>query len=858
MPSPYAQATLFAAGALYGADVADALDGPVEAGATTTFVIPNGLFVVPIGTAKPATVEVRLNGSGFQTVTPGQPFSVVYTNAGEKTIRVRALIGGVMRHARFTIHVRETGSGGGNLLQGTPEEECAARAVASHWAPGRVYCGVTPAAQYAWQAPRDYPGVLNLYDGENRTANYDYAVSLAPGHTQITKPIIVVSGYDPFEGTGLDLIYQTLVQFDNGITVGPFVNLPLALKAQGYDLVVMDYADSHDFIPRNGLALVDLIGKVHAEMDANPNAADEISVIGFSMGGLVSRYALAYMEEMQMDHRVHLFVSYDSPQQGAYVPIGLEMMAADVYDIFDGVLDVLDFFGSDGKNFIEQRLYGASIQQLLTFWTGTDVDAASPGAVQTQIRKDLYADLLGLGDYPDDLRRVAISNGNGNGRRQHLAEEWDEPSPPRMQPGAQALYAAAGGSVLWGLLGAHHRFITRNAAVSGIAAQVYRHYQQLCFIACFNDTVEETTLTLPNPYDVVPGGYRPSYAAFEVEHFDSRSALYGLGALIHVLGGPSLYFDVDTYAQRHAFVPTVSALDYRTDYYSSREALVDATFLNQDLGATINRSDASRTQFDALFMAGDKGDAASIGLENQAHLFVSDGIKAFILEQLTLPIPDHSPPSLTVSISGPSTVLSGQSAAWSASVAGGAPPYTYQWQYRYNDDGGGGGCPSCPEGPWVGWSDGGTAASMTHTFYAAGDHTVMVIVTDDAGTTRSATQGVTVTNGRIAGAETGGAGAHAQASLGTGSIPEAFALHAVAPNPVNRTAAIRYDLPEASEVSLVVYDLLGREAARLAGSPREAGMHSIALDAADLPSGVYLVRLQAGSFVATERFTLVR
>ncbi|MCK5571829.1 MAG: T9SS type A sorting domain-containing protein, partial [Bacteroidetes bacterium] len=56
----------------------------------------------------------------------------------------------------------------------------------------------------------------------------------------------------------------------------------------------------------------------------------------------------------------------------------------------------------------------------------------------------------------------------------------------------------------------------------------------------------------------------------------------------------------------------------------------------------------------------------------------------------------------------------------------------------------------------------------------------------------------------------------------------------------------------------VVYDLLGTEVARLADGRYPAGVHEFRFDATGLASGVYLYRLEAGSFVQTRRMLLVR
>jgi hypothetical protein len=88
--------------------------------------------------------------------------------------------------------------------------------------------------------------------------------------------------------------------------------------------------------------------------------------------------------------------------------------------------------------------------------------------------------------------------------------------------------------------------------------------------------------------------------------------------------------------------------------------------------------------------------------------------------------------------------------------------------------------------------------------------------------------------------------------------PEQFALHQNSPNPFNPSTRIFFDVPERSRVRLKVFSLLGQEIATLLDAPVDAGRSSVEFDAVNLPSGVYLYRLEAGGFVATKRMTLLR
>ena len=91
----------------------------------------------------------------------------------------------------------------------------------------------------------------------------------------------------------------------------------------------------------------------------------------------------------------------------------------------------------------------------------------------------------------------------------------------------------------------------------------------------------------------------------------------------------------------------------------------------------------------------------------------------------------------------------------------------------------------------------------------------------------------------------GGAGKGNTSAFDTdmGEQPTEVVLEGNYPNPFNPQTTIRFGLPEASEVSLVVYDLMGREVQVLVRGTLSAGMHSATFDASNLPSGAYMYRL---------------
>lgn len=90
------------------------------------------------------------------------------------------------------------------------------------------------------------------------------------------------------------------------------------------------------------------------------------------------------------------------------------------------------------------------------------------------------------------------------------------------------------------------------------------------------------------------------------------------------------------------------------------------------------------------------------------------------------------------------------------------------------------------------------------------------------------------------------------------SIIAQFSLGAAFPNPFNPSTNISFEIPTASFVRLVVYDILGREVVQLVNEEKTSGRHTVAFDGNNLPSGVYLYRLEAGENVAVAKMLLTK
>ncbi len=194
-------------------------------------------------------------------------------------------------------------------------------------------------------------------------------------------------------------------------------------------------------------------------------------------------------------------------------------------------------------------------------------------------------------------------------------------------------------------------------------------------------------------------------------------------------------------------------------------------------------------------------------------------------------------PPLTAWISGPDWLTWRQQGTYTASYSGGSGSASYHWYSRTLGT--------------STWYDTGIT-TKTYSFLMSNTTGVELKVNVTRGSENaSPTKTVQYCTGSSCGALRA---AHETA------LPEAFALHGAAPNPVRDAADVRFDVPEQAHVRLTVFDVMGREVARLVDDVRAPGTYTARFESGGLPSGVYLVRMVAegGSFQQVQRVTVVR
>ncbi len=203
-------------------------------------------------------------------------------------------------------------------------------------------------------------------------------------NNQLRKPIIVSDGFDPTNERHFNKIYGLMNR----------EHLIEKLLSDGFDVIILDYNSGADYIQRNAQVLISVINEINSQLASNKSNA-ELVIVGPSMAGLISRYALSYMEQNNINHNTRLYISFDSPHLGANIPLGDQYW--------------LDFFASIGESqgAIEGRaqLNSIAAKQMLVYHFST---FPNQNILRTNLINDPYF------SFPTMCRKIAFSNGSKN------------------------------------------------------------------------------------------------------------------------------------------------------------------------------------------------------------------------------------------------------------------------------------------------------------------------------------------------------------------------------------------------------------------------------------------------------------
>lgn len=431
----------------------------------------------------------------------------------------------------------------------------------------------------------------------------------------LDKPLYIIDGYDPgdtrkIERTDLghnkdgpSIIELMSYNHDNDDDT-PKKDLVEKLNLLGYDVIIVNHPKTYinngsvttrgyfidggsDYIERNAFTLISLMRHIKSIQQGT----EEAVVIGPSMGGLISRYALAYMEKKyaetgleKWNHNTRLWVSFDSPHQGANIPIAVQ----------HGIKQFASDFGSESaQEFIDEQLDKPATKQMLVnhYTNNTSLPVGAPN-FRNRFQSDL--DQLGM---PQNLRKVALINGsitgalNGTSSAKFLDITARIPvlsadivfadfyHGTNLKSGNDVLtYYGRAEIKLWCVLGS-------------------------CATITFSQRHRYTKPTTKGSYDVSPGGYFNAQALLADE--SSSSSFLSIW-------GWDFFRTFSTSANlidpTHSFIPTKSALAY------TGSNVLDEVIGNKD------RVCSGKTPFDSYFAPQDNEEHIHLSQENVAWL----------------------------------------------------------------------------------------------------------------------------------------------------------------------------------------------------------------------------------------------
>lgn len=323
------------------------------------------------------------DGLGYKTISLDNTVDVIYNTGGQKELKIKFVYtGGTTLYSHSKIYV--------TYIPPTPSSKFNGNIIfRNELITGDQYLGAADIGEVT--------------------------IELASGHSQLTKPLIVVEGFDPFNTFN----YTNLIKGSDAgglfINLGNGRTLNQAIEEEHYDLVFVNYRNSMDYIQRNAYMVEEVIEWVNGlKVGSEKNV-----VLGMSMGGLVARYALRHMEQTGRTHDTKLYISHDVPHQGANVPLAFQALVRHLAgeSVRWPLLFGLTSIDISMANMIPDLNNGLGIlqspaaQQMLIYQlSGTGSSIAN---TTNSLRQSFVSEYTGMG-YPvqGGIRSIAISDGS--------------------------------------------------------------------------------------------------------------------------------------------------------------------------------------------------------------------------------------------------------------------------------------------------------------------------------------------------------------------------------------------------------------------------------------------------------------
>lgn len=253
---------------------------------------------------------------------------------------------------------------------------------------------------------------------------------------------------------------------------GPLSSYPLIAFNQGFDVYTVEWNDARTFLQANAMVVVDMLADLagpglQIDPTNNPSRIDrvlpgeKVALLGASMGGLIARFALCYLDTQAIPYQCDLFLSMDSPQEGAYIPVGLQHVAVYLDALPD---DYTAGFDTSMLTSVLNAINQPSPRQMLLLHHSRAGIATPP--YHAAERTAFLALLNTNGNWPTktNLRLAAIASGRGDG----LFEE-----------------RGGTGAFTWPKPGGDYRILNWNTS-----KQVHNSTTPIVFFGCYNGSLQ--------------------------------------------------------------------------------------------------------------------------------------------------------------------------------------------------------------------------------------------------------------------------------------------------------------------------------------------------------------------------------
>jgi hypothetical protein len=333
-------------------------------------------------------IEVNFNNeSGFLSANWGVPISFTFSSTGTKSILFR------LTYSDGTSFTSRTNV----LVNGTPRQK----------APGDL-------ARY------EVINFASTSDHSGGNMQIYYAKSNNSSPRKFRKTLIIAEGFDAsclmpnLKNMDLENFLNSEVGGFNVTCYSPSFGydstLVSNLNMQDYDIVYVDNNNGVDDIRRNAKIFEEVIDYVNVNKDGDY----ENVVVGFSMGGLVARYALRKMEIAGKDHKACKYISIDSPHKGANVPVGAQALIRHIQNIN---FNIFWFFTFKRAEEVDPNLSAAiklldskGTRQMLTYYVTKDF------TYDNSEHEAFMAEYESLG-VPQKCQNIAVASGSNSGKK---------------------------------------------------------------------------------------------------------------------------------------------------------------------------------------------------------------------------------------------------------------------------------------------------------------------------------------------------------------------------------------------------------------------------------------------------------